>query len=163
LTGAHHQDPEIVRTIEAYVDEHFGEEGFYVSAKVKVKKLTFSPSVFDVPPLSIERDLIAVMMPFEKDFDSVYGSIRSAVRSIGKQCLRADDIWEESVIVQDIFNLIFRASIVVADLTARNPNVMYEVGIAHTLGKQVVPITQSMEYVPFDLRHHRALLYLCNG
>jgi len=39
---------------------------------------------------------------------------------------------------------------------------MYETGIAHTLGKHVVPITQSMGDIPFDLHHHRILKYLAN-
>ncbi|KQV36333.1 hypothetical protein ASC96_28055 [Rhizobium sp. Root1204] len=44
-----------------------------------------------------------------------------------------------------------------------NPNVFYEAGIAHTLGKHVVPITQNGGDVPADLRHHRYLQYLNNG
>ncbi len=47
----------------------------------------------------------------------------------------------------------------VAELTGRNPNVLYELGIAHTLGKPVVMITQSLDDVPFDLRHHRSIPY----
>jgi hypothetical protein len=70
---------------------------------------------------------------------------------------------EDSAIIQDIFNLVFRAQIVVVDFTAKNPNVMYETGIAHTLGKTVIPISQSMDDVPFDLKHHRVLTYLRNG
>ena len=58
------------------------------------------------------------------------------------RCLRADDIWEESTIIQDIFSLILRCEVVVIDCSGKNPNVMYEMGIAHTLGKHVVPITQ---------------------
>ena len=50
-----------------------------------------------------------------------------------------------------------------SDFTGKNPNVMYETGIAHTLGKHVVPITQLMADVPFDMQHHRALHYLCNS
>ena len=50
----------------------------------------------------------------------------------------------------------------VADFTGKNPNVFYEVGIAHTLGKTVIPITQSINDVPSDLRHHRALVYYPN-
>jgi len=52
------------------------------------------------------------------------------------------------------FSLIFRANVVGCDLTGKNPNVSYEAGIAHTLGKQVVPLWQSEADVPFDLRHH---------
>ena len=76
--------------------------------------------------------------------------------------LRADDIWEETTIVQDIFNLVFRAQTVIVDFSGKNPNVMYETGIAHTLGKDVIPISQSLEDVPFDIAHHRVLKYLPN-
>ena len=59
--------------------------------------------------------------------------------------------------------MIFRANVIVVDFTGKNANVMYETGIAHTLGKHVVPISQSLEDVPFDMRHHRVLKYLPNG
>jgi hypothetical protein len=72
-------------------------------------------------------------------------------------------MWDESTIIQEIFNLIFRASVVVVDFSQKNPNVMYETGIAHTLGKHVVPITQSIDDVPFDIRHHRVLRYFANN
>lgn len=51
----------------------------------------------------------------------------------------------------------------ITDFTDRNPNVFYETGVAHTLGKIVIPITQSVSDIPFDLRHHRALTYLPNS
>lgn len=50
----------------------------------------------------------------------------------------------------------------VVDFTGKNPNVMYETGIAHTLGKHVIPISQSLADVPFDMQHHRVLKYLPN-
>lgn len=52
---------------------------------------------------------------------------------------------------------------VVCDCTGRNPNVFYEVGIAHTLGREVILITQSHDDIPFDLRHLRYIAYLNNG
>ena len=64
--------------------------------------------------------------------------------------------------MQDVFNLIFRSNVVVVDFTNKNPNVMYETGIAHTLGKHVIPISQSLDDVPFDMKHHRVLKYLPN-
>ena len=75
------------------------------------------------------------------------------------ECLRADDIWDNSTFIQDIFDLIFCSKVVVVDFTGKNPNVMYETGIAHTLGKTVIPITQSIDDIPSDLGHHRALKY----
>jgi hypothetical protein len=52
---------------------------------------------------------------------------------------------------------------VIADLSSRNPNVFYETGIAHALGREVVQIAQSIEDIPFDLRAIRSLTYLNNG
>jgi hypothetical protein len=76
---------------------------------------------------------------------------------------RADDIWTNSEIMQDIFDLIFSSRLVIVDYTGRNPNVLYETGIAHTLGKTVIPITQSLDDIRFDLKPHRALKYLPNA
>ena len=157
------QDPRTLAVMEEYLDRHFPGESTYISAKPAERRITFSPYVFNVPDAHIEIDLVAVMMPFTMEFDAVFESIKAACKDAGLRCLRADNIWEESTIVQDIFNLIFKAQVVVVDFTGKNPNVMYETGIAHTLGKHVVPISQALADVPFDMRHHRVLQYLANA
>jgi hypothetical protein len=125
-------------------------------------QMTISPLVFSVPEAVPEADLVAVMMPFDAGFAPVYASIRDACADAGLRCLRADDIWHDSVVVQDIFRLLVRSEAVIVDFSGRNPNVMYETGIAHTLGRPVIPITQSRDDIPFDLRHIRYLKYLPN-
>ena len=152
-----------LKIIEAYVDEHFPGEARYVSAKPAEKKITFAPNVFKVPEFLPEEDLVAVMMPLRSEFNPIYEAVKRACSSCRLRCLRADDIWDESAIIQDIFNLIFRAAVVLVDFTGKNPNVMYETGIAHTLGKHVVPISQSLDDVPFDITHHRVQKYLSNA
>ncbi len=125
-----------------------------------VKKLTFAPKVFEVPnSTEIQHDLVAIMMPFGAAFSRIHEAIKSSCSQAKLRCKRADDIWANSTIIQDIVDLIFVAEIVVVDFTGKNSNVMYETGIAHTLGKHVVPITQSIEHVPFDLQSHRVLQY----
>jgi hypothetical protein len=156
-------DPRTLTIIESYVDRHFPGESTYVSAKPAERKITFAPNVFTVPEGHVELDLVAVMMPFAAEFVGVYRAIQYAAKECRLRCLRADDIWEESTIMQDVFNLIFRAQVVVVDFTGKNPNVMYETGIAHTLGKHVVPISQAIGDIPSDIGHHRALPYLRNG
>ncbi len=156
------QDPRKLPEIESYLDKKFPSESHYISAKPSERKITFAPSVFQVPEGNVEPDLAAVMMPFAAEFNAVHDAIKSACTSTGLRCFRADDIWEEATIIQDIFNLVFRAQVVIVDFTGKNANVMYETGIAHTLGKHVIPITQSLADVPFDMQHHRALKYLPN-
>ncbi len=148
--------------IEQYVNEKFPGDSEYISAKPMPRRITFSPNVFSVPELPQEPDLAVVMMPFSAEFKPVYKALQQACKAAGLRCLRVDDIWEESIIIQDVFNLIYRSQIVIVDFSGKNPNVMYETGIAHTLGKHVVPISQSASDVPFDLNHHRILKYLAN-
>ncbi len=163
LRQINEQDPVALDRIETYLDERFPGEGEYVSAKPAERKITFAPNVFTVPEGGVEHDLAAVMMPFAKEYSSTHAAIKAACAANGLRCQRVDDIWQDSVVVQDIFSLIFRAHVVVVDFSGKNPNVMYETGIAHALGKHVVPIARSIDDVPFDMRHHRVLTYLPNG
>lgn len=155
-------EPRTLPIIEAYLDKHFPGESQYISAKPAERKITFAPNVFQVPDGYVELDLVAVMMPFTMESNATHAAIKGACTLNGMRCQRVDDIWEESAIIQDIFNLIFRAQVVIVDFSGRNSNVMYETGIAHTLGKHVIPVTQSIDDVPFDIRHHRVLKYLAN-
>jgi AbiJ N-terminal domain 5 len=158
------QDEGAFDIFERHVADKYPQDSQFVSAKPSEHKITFAPSVFNIPEnTTIESDLVAVMMPFDAAFNQVHEGICRACTAAGFRCLRVDDIWEESTVIQDIFNLIFRAHVVVVDFTGKNPNVMYETGIAHTLGKHVVPISQSLDDVPFDMAHHRILKYLPNS
>lgn len=137
--------------------------GEFISTAVEIRKtervITFVPEVFKIPEGVEISNQIAVMMPFSKDFDEVYEIIKGSCKSVGMQCHRVDEVWKESAIIQDVFDLIFTSSIVIADLSGKNPNVFYEVGIAHTLGKFVIPIVQNTSDISFDVGHHRVLKY----
>jgi len=157
------QDETVIKQVEAYIDRKYPGDDVFVSAKPALKKMTFAPHVFEAPPdLTVEQDLATVMMPFDAGFSATHSAIKAACVDSGLRCIRADDIWDHSTIIQDIFNLIVKARVVIVDFSGKNPNVMYETGIAHTLGKLVVPITRSLEDVPFDIKHHRVLTYLPN-
>lgn len=121
------------------------------------------PTVFQIPEHeNIEKNLASAMMPFDAGFAAVYDSIQQAAAAANLRCRRADDIWENAAIIQDVVALIDRSRVVICDCTGRNPNVFYEAGIAHTLGREVILITQSEQDIPFDLRHLRYVRYLNN-
>lgn len=132
------------------------------SQETPKRLISFSPQVFDVPAKPVNEKLVAVMIPFKKEFEATFEKIKKACEGVGLECLKANDFWQNSTFIQDIFELIFTSKIVVADFTDKNPNVFYEVGIAHTLGKTVIPISQAISDVPADLGHHRVLKYLAN-
>ncbi len=128
-----------------------------------VTGITVRPQVFRIPLGSLEEKLVSVMMPFAAEFAGVYSAIEAACTECSLRCQKADDMWEASELIHDIFSLLYRSKFVVCDFTNKNPNVLYETGIAHTLGKPVIPIAQHDSDVPFDLRHHRYLRYLPNA
>ena len=103
------------------------------------------------------------MMPFDASFRDEYDEAKAELEALGYQCNRADDIWNNQHILDDIIELIKTAAVVVCDLSNRNPNVFYETGIAHTLGKEVILLTQSDNDFPFDLRSIRYIRYLNNN
>ena len=117
------------------------------------------PSIFRLPERGVEADLVSVMMPFQPAFNDVFTSVSTACNQLGLRCLNANQVWEESEIIQDIFSLLYRSKIVVCDFSGRNSNVFYEAGVAHTLGRAVIPIVQDVNDIPFDLRHHRHVIY----
>jgi len=120
-----------------------------------------SPRAFGIPSQSPEPDLVAATLPFDARFNPVYSAIKAACADAGLRCLRADDVWQESVTVQEVVNGLARSRIVVADFSGRNPSVTYETGIAQTLGRPVIALSQSPGDVPFDLRQ-QILTYLPN-
>lgn len=124
--------------------------------------ITCTPTVFNVPTCTQDPSLVALMMPFETRFDQVSKAIKNAANQLSLKCQRVDDLFQNSVLIQDVFELIFKASIIVCDCSGKNPNVLYETGIAHVLGRNVILITQNLDDIPFDLRHHRIIKYLSN-
>jgi len=101
-----------------------------------------------------------VLMPFGNYFDTYYAKvIKPSVAKGGLVAVRADEIYGAGAIIDDIHRSILNASICIADVTGRNPNVSYELGMAHALGKPVLIITQDIKDIPFDYQHLRAITY----
>jgi hypothetical protein len=101
-----------------------------------------------------------VLMPFTEDFDDIYNlGIKQSCIDAGTYCERVDEqIFHESIL-ERIYNQISKADIIIADMTGKNPNVFYEVGYAHALGKLTVLLTQNSEDIPFDLKHYPHIIY----
>jgi len=100
------------------------------------------------------------IMPFGGWFDDYYmGIYKPAIEAAGMDAVRADDLYRPSTIVNDIWDCTQKSSIVLADLTGKNANVFYELGLAHALAKPAILVTETMDDVPFDLRALRVIEY----
>lgn len=103
---------------------------------------------------------IFVLMPFRPELQPIYDDhIKSVARRLKMSIARADDFFSTQSVIDEIWSGIVRSKIIIADCTDKNPNVFYEIGIAHAIGKPVILITQNAEDVPFDLRHRKYIPY----
>ena len=101
-----------------------------------------------------------VLMSFDDDFEVLYTDfIRPVLEGCGFRVERADDIENQRNILRDIIEAIDQSDLVIAELTGNNPNVLYELGLAHALKKPVIHLTQALDGVPFDLRSYRIIEY----
>ena len=135
------------------------------------EKLVCNPSVFTTrvyPAKDKSERACFVIMPFanketpDKQLQDVYKKIiRPAVEECGLKCIRGDDtsLPTGEPIVQQLWEEICKADIVIAEFTRPNQNVAYETGIVHTIGKRLIGITQNAETLPFDYRGVRCIEY----
>ena len=104
-----------------------------------------------------------IVMPFDPMFNTQYERvIRPAVESVGLDCVRGDEIFSKPNIMADIWKSMREARVIIAELTGRNPNVLYEVGLAHAVGKPIIFLTRDENDVPFDLKALRYRYYDTN-
>jgi hypothetical protein len=104
-----------------------------------------------------------LIMPFADDFNDVHSAIKAALKvdELRFTCHRADEATGGGLVMTDVLRYLAMAEIVIADLTGKNANVFYELGIAHTVKEvsSVLLITQNIEDVPFDVRTNRRIEY----
>lgn len=108
-----------------------------------------------------EGDSCFVMMPFAEPVGTYYRTIYEvAIKKTGLRPVRADDdMFATGKIVDQVWTGIQAAKVLVAELTGRNPNVFYELGLAHALQKPVVLVSSNEKDVPFDVQHIRVIYY----
>jgi hypothetical protein len=101
-----------------------------------------------------------VLTPFKEPFDTYFLSvIKPAVNSARLEAVRGDSLFRPSPIMADVWQMIQDAKVLIADLTEKNANVFYELGLAHALGKPVILLADNLADVPFDLQSLRVIIY----
>ena len=119
-----------------------------------------TPGVSREPRVREFLDTCFVMMPFGEWFDRYYQEIYvPAIKEAGFEPVRADELFSTGSVVEQIWDQIERSKLLLADLSGKNPNVFYELGLAHAARKPVVFTASSVDDVPFDLRHLRVIVY----
>lgn len=121
----------------------------------------FNSLGIDVENTSVEENSVAVLMPFNSRFDKQYATFREVCDSVGMVCHRSDERHNPGNLLSQIIEMILKSQIIVALIDGKNPNVFYEIGIAHSIGKPVIIVASKakMDDIPQDIIPERMLIY----
>src|SRR5207245_867627 len=101
-----------------------------------------------------------VLMSFDDDRKEVYKhAIVPAAETVGFECHRADDAFRSEAIISNIIKNIFRDDVIIDDISGFNPNVLYELGVAHAVGNKIIIICEDTHGLPFNLSAYWVILY----
>lgn len=115
--------------------------------------------IFRERHFSFDQKLVFVLMPFSEPWsERVWEKISQVILSKFLRPQRADNRYG-AIVTEDIWKGIVEAKLIICDTTGWNPNVFYELGIAHTLGKNVILLSQPTSHLPFDTQGFRHLFY----
>lgn len=113
--------------------------------------------IFSKP--NVKPKSVFVLTPFNNDYDKDYQWVKSAFSKHKYTCSRGDDVKAQSNLLPNIIREMLSSQFVVANISGRNPNVFYELGIAHALGKDVILVARSEQDITFDLSSTQVVIY----
>lgn len=102
--------------------------------------------------IRVDYPQVFVIMPFSQPWSAaVYGDvIKPAIEASGLECVRGDSPVRVGDLMQTVWDAILTAGLIVAEVSALNANVFYELGLAHALGKDTFILKQKGSTVPAD-------------
>ena len=100
----------------------------------------------------VDYPKVFVIMPFSQPWSGkVYDElIKPSIEGANLECVRGDFSLRIGDLAQNIWNEVLQAGIIIADVSAVNSNVFYEIGLAHALGKDVFILKQQQVNIPAD-------------
>ncbi len=115
--------------------------------------------IFKRRRIELVKNSCLVVVPSEgEDAKSVWKELQHALTPAGFTCWQATSIFEY-VVLEKIWDEVSKADFILADVSEKSPEVFYILGIAHTLGKKVVILTQRSGDIPFDFKKYRHVIY----
>lgn len=138
-----------------------GTRSFYQDVGPDLHRLRFLLNQYEqhVRQTNI-KPFVFVLMPFRQEYLALYErAIKPTLENLNCRIEHAREAHTVERIVDIIFTQIARAQFIIADTTGKNPNVFYEIGYAHALGKKVILLVQDTQDIPFDIAGLRHIQY----
>lgn len=108
---------------------------------------------------TIDSQSVFVLTPYHEQFSDTFTTIKNSCSSVGLNAKRGDEEHVSGDILSHTLKLMTQARLIIANIDGRNPNVFYELGIAHALNKDIIIVSSSLEDVPVDVKSNRIVLH----
>jgi ATP-dependent Clp protease ATP-binding subunit ClpA len=129
------------------------------SALPKYEQLQ-AQSILQGSQISIKTGLAFVLIPFNEEFDEIYDHyIKPALEHHGLNVLKADSIYKPGNILSQIWSLIRSAEVIIADVSGKNANVIFELGLCYGIQRCPILLTRDPNELPFNIRNLRYINY----
>lgn len=133
------------------------------SVELPASKPHFSRFVADLgidqSSITVDPKMVFYLTPFAPEEEKLFIRIQRICAVSGLTCVRGDETHAQGDILPHIVRLILSSRIIIANITTRNPNVFYELGLANALDKQSILIAKSVDDLPFDIQSKRTIIY----
>lgn len=135
----------------------------YKKSKVLPNDFLKSLGIENPKDFEVDDKHVFVLTPFNDNYRETFFSIKAVCDKLNLKCLRGDEEYIPNDVFPTILRHIIRSRFLIANITGRNPNVMYELGLAHAFGKPTIIISQNFTDIPFDLNNKRIIIYDTNA
>ncbi|MEG0693195.1 MAG: hypothetical protein RR444_08975 [Oscillospiraceae bacterium] len=133
-------------------------DSYKIQRQVKLNEFLTSNGITE-DDLVVQKDFIFVLTPFHNEFLDDFATIKNVCSNVGLRCVRGDEQYFSGDIFPNILKQICKASLIIANINGRNPNVLYELGIVQALDKPVILISKSSNKIPADIKSKRFIIY----
>jgi hypothetical protein len=133
-------------------NNYFGNNKVYLSKFLKANGIKEKD-------LQTDNKLVFVLTPFNNRFSKSFDVIQDVCMSVGLKCMRGDEEFLRSDILPHILKLMCKSGVVIANIEGRNPNVFYELGLAHAFDKKTLLVSKTTENLPIDIKSKRIVVY----
>ena len=133
---------------------NFTQVGIWVKSNSKVAISNFK--------IECKKPEVFIVSQFGGDYDVLYNEVIAPVcEDLHYAPIRGDEVVSCTLILNDIITSIRNSAVIIADITPDNPNVFYELGYAHALGKPTILLCEKAvrERLPFDVSGFRTIFY----
>ena len=121
--------------------------------------IVVSPSFGPPQTASNEAQVLAIIPPSKTSEEHYTNAIKRVTYNLNIKCERAKDLFSNNSLLDKNWSALFHTQLCIADCTGRDPNIFYALGVAHTIGKKCILISQSLEDIPIDLRQSPVIIY----